>query len=65
MLAKLRIEKPCETRICETLLILRNKYKTAKEILDHDLRKHDLRNMARHCETLVAKVAKLRVAKIV
>ena len=34
MLAKLRIEKPCETRICETLLILRNKYKTAKEIFE-------------------------------
>ena len=52
---KLRIAKPCETRLCETLLILRNKRKTAKKkylrILAKPvfakLAKNDLRNLAK------------------
>ena len=35
---KLRIAKPCETRLCETLLILRNKRKTAKKSICESLR---------------------------
>ena len=71
ILAKLRIAKPCETLICESLRILRNKRKTAggggglrnlAKFVFAKLAKHDLRNMAKHCETLIAKFSK--VAKI-
>ena len=70
-LAKLRIAKPCETRICKTLRILRNKRQSAKKIIRETLRSlylQTLRNttvtqqFAKLGETKIAKIA--QVAKI-
>ena len=63
-LAKLVFAKVWKTRICETLRILRilrSKTKTAKLVFAKFV-KHNLRNLAKHCETLIAKTAK--VAKV-
>ena len=60
-LRNLYLRKLAKTRICETLRILRNKRKTAKLVFAK-LAKHHLRNLAKHCETLIAKIAK--IAKI-
>ena len=60
-LRKFYFRKLAKTCICETLLIVQNKSKTAKLVFAK-LAKHDLRNLAKHCETLIAKIAK--VAKI-
>ena len=46
------IAKPCETCICETL----------RKLVFVKLAKHDLPKLAKHCETLIAKIA--NVAKI-
>ena len=62
-LRKLVFAKPCES--CETNVKLRNQYlrNLAKLVFQvAKLAKHDLRNLAKHCETPIAKIAK--VAKI-
>ena len=69
ILAKLKIAKLYEPRICETLRILRNNCKTAKKVFAKPsgllklvfakLAKHDLQNLVKHCETLIAKIAKI------
>ena len=54
-------QKPCES--CETNVKLRNLYlRNLAKLVFAKLAKHDLRNLAKHCETLIAKIAK--VAKI-
>ena len=60
-LRKLVFAKPCES--CETNVKLRNLYlRNLAKLVFAKLAKHDLRNLAKHCETLIAKIAK--VAKI-
>ena len=60
-LRKLIFAKPCES--CETNVKLRNKHlRNLAKLVFAKLAKHDLRNLAKHCETLIAKIAK--VAKI-
>ena len=60
-LRKLVFAKPCES--CETNVKLRNKHlRNLAKLVFAKLAKHDLRNLAKHCETLIAKIAK--VAKV-
>ena len=60
-LRKLVFAKPCES--CETNVKLRNLYlRNLAKLVFAKLAKHDLRNLPKHCETLIAKIAK--VAKI-
>ena len=60
-LRKLVFAKPCES--CETNVKLRNLYlRNLAKLVFAKVAKHDLRNLAKHCETLIAKIAK--VAKI-
>ena len=57
-LAKLVIAKPCES--CETKVKLQNLYlRNLPKLVFAKLAKHDLRNNAKQCETLIAKIAKI------
>ena len=61
-LRNLVFAKPCES--CETNVKVRNLYlqRNLAKVVFAKLAKHDLRNLAKHCETLIAKIAK--VAKV-
>ena len=57
-LAKLVFAKPCES--CETKVKLQNLYlRNLPKLVFAKLAKHDLRNNAKQCETLIAKIAKI------
>ena len=60
------IAKLCKTSFCKTLLILKNKCKTAREVFAIPCDTHTCETCetwfvkhAKHCETLIAKIAKV------
>ena len=60
-LRKIVFAKPCES--CETNVKLRNLYlRNLAKLVFAKLAKHDLRNLAKHCETPIAKIAKVACA---
>ena len=57
-LAKLAFAKPCES--CETNVKLRKTHLwNLARLVFAKLVKHNLQNLAKHCETLIAKIAKV------